>query len=58
MQQKKILLFLFIILAGDVFAQKSKPVLYKATEASLAKREIPAWFGNAKLGIFIHWGLY
>jgi len=46
------------VLAGNVFAQKSKPVLYKATEASLAKRQTPTWFGNAKLGIFIHWGLY
>ncbi|MEO5592394.1 MAG: alpha-L-fucosidase [Chitinophagaceae bacterium] len=58
MQQKKILLFLIVILAGNVFAQKSKPFLYKATEASLSKRQTPTWYGNAKLGIFIHWGLY
>ncbi len=25
---------------------------------SLNKREIPAWFEDAKFGIFIHWGLY
>ena len=58
MQQKKILLFLIVLFAGNVFAQKSKPVLYNATEASLSKRQTPTWYGNAKLGIFIHWGLY
>jgi len=58
MQHKKILLFLIILHVANVFAQKSKPVLYKATEASLSKRQTPTWFGNAKLGIFIHWGLY
>ena len=25
---------------------------------SLNKRKIPEWFGKAKFGIFIHWGLY
>lgn len=58
MKPKKILLFLLLLLAGSLFAQKSKPVLYKPTEASLSKRQTPAWYGNAKLGIFIHWGLY
>ena len=26
--------------------------------AALRDRRVPAWFGGAKLGIFIHWGLY
>jgi alpha-L-fucosidase len=26
--------------------------------AALRARRVPAWFGGAKLGIFIHWGLY
>jgi alpha-L-fucosidase len=26
--------------------------------ASLEKHELPAWFDDAKLGIFIHWGIY
>ena len=29
-----------------------------AMSDSLAKRPKPAWFGESKLGIFIHWGLY
>ena len=31
---------------------------YQANWASLDKRPVPFWFQNAKLGIFIHWGLY
>ena len=25
---------------------------------SLNSRKVPEWFGKAKFGIFIHWGLY
>src|SRR5580765_3136021 len=31
---------------------------YDATWDSLDKRPTPAWFTDAKFGIFIHWGLY
>ncbi|WP_455593028.1 alpha-L-fucosidase [Bacteroides sp.] len=31
---------------------------YKPEWKSIDKRPIPAWFENAKFGIFIHWGLY
>ena len=31
---------------------------YQASEASLATHPLPEWYDNAKLGIFIHWGLY
>jgi alpha-L-fucosidase len=31
---------------------------YNSSWESLDKRETPAWFKNAKFGIFIHWGLY
>lgn len=37
---------------------KSQPLTYLPNEKSLEKRATPAWFNNAKLGIFIHWGLY
>src|SRR5690349_9174167 len=37
-----------------IFAQDK----YEPTWSSLSKRPIPAWFTNAKFGIFIHWGLY
>lgn len=31
---------------------------YRDTWESLAAMQPPAWFGQAKFGIFIHWGLY
>jgi len=34
------------------------PQKFEPTEESLAKHRVPSWYMNAKLGIFIHWGLY
>jgi alpha-L-fucosidase len=31
---------------------------YEATLDSLNQHPLPAWYADAKLGIFIHWGLY
>ena len=31
---------------------------YEADWTSLERHEAPAWFAEAKLGIFIHWGVY
>ncbi len=31
---------------------------YHSTYESVATHPVPAWFDDAKLGIFIHWGLY
>lgn len=31
---------------------------YQPTWESLHAHQVPAWFDDAKLGIFIHWGLY
>src|ERR1700694_3223407 len=31
---------------------------YAPTWSCLDKRETPAWFGESKFGIFIHWGVY
>jgi alpha-L-fucosidase len=41
-------------LASGVASEKR----YEANWASLDSRPIPAWFDEAKFGIFIHWGLY
>ena len=32
--------------------------LYEATWESLQNYRVPGWFENAKLGVFIHWGVY
>jgi alpha-L-fucosidase len=34
------------------------PAHYEPEYRSLEKHDAPAWFEDAKLGIFIHWGLY
>jgi hypothetical protein len=31
---------------------------YEANLESLKAHPVPSWFRNAKLGIFVHWGLY
>lgn len=42
------------VLTGTVTAQQT----YSANWKSLDARPIPKWFTDAKLGIFIHWGVY
>jgi len=39
-------------------ARGQAPAKYEATLESLNKHPLPAWYADAKLGIFIHWGLY
>lgn len=34
------------------------PSHYQPTLESLNQHPLPSWYGDAKLGIFIHWGLY
>jgi alpha-L-fucosidase len=41
----------------NAYAQ-NQPQKYKPTVKSLKKHQVPKWYNNAKLGIFIHWGLY
>src|SRR5450432_3845287 len=31
---------------------------YEATWDSIDRRPMPAWYNDAKFGIFIHWGVY
>lgn len=53
---KKLLpLFVFCLFSLPVVAQQQT---YKATWESIDSRPIPSWFGDAKFGIFIHWGPY
>jgi alpha-L-fucosidase len=53
----------FGLVAGIVVAicgvcAAQAPVKYEATIESLDKHPLPEWYAGAKLGIFIHWGLY
>lgn len=52
MKRTGIFLLLFII------ALSAQKVKYEADWASIDSRPIPEWFKDAKLGIFIHWGVY
>jgi len=37
---------------------QSNPVAYEATWESVTRHRVPRWFEDAKLGVFLHWGLY
>jgi alpha-L-fucosidase len=50
------LLLLGTSVLSSVKADSSGP--YQPTWESLDSRPTPAWFDEAKLGIFIHWGVY
>jgi alpha-L-fucosidase len=41
-----------------VAQQAGAAVHYSPTEASLARHTAPAWWRDAKFGVFIHWGPY
>ena len=43
-----------LMLAGPAQAEKKKP----AGETDKQKEARMEWFDNAKLGVFIHWGIY
>jgi alpha-L-fucosidase len=43
-----------VLLAGNVV--QAQP--YQPNWESLDKRPVPAWFQDARFGIFIHWGVY
>jgi alpha-L-fucosidase len=47
---------LFVMACGFCAAQA--PVKYEPTIVSLDRHPLPEWYAGAKLGIFIHWGLY
>jgi len=45
------------LLASPTPAQNDEGRPYEATYESLEQHEAPEWFHDAKLGIFIHWGV-
>lgn len=50
---KSLKCLLWLLLPFTAAAQQ-----YRPTWESLDSRPVPAWFENAKFGIFIHWGVY
>uniref|UniRef100_H2YWN4 alpha-L-fucosidase n=2 Tax=Ciona savignyi TaxID=51511 RepID=H2YWN4_CIOSA len=54
-------LFLVILWANDIMGkskQHEETGTYLPTWDSLDKRPLPSWYDEAKLGIFIHWGVF
>ncbi|MGZ4732707.1 MAG: alpha-L-fucosidase [Terriglobales bacterium] len=49
-----LLLFCFLVLPS----LQAQPSHYEPTLESLNQHPLPQWYADAKLGIFIHWGLY
>ncbi|MFI5096936.1 MAG: alpha-L-fucosidase [Candidatus Acidiferrales bacterium] len=54
----RFVLCLSILFIADVAAKAQNPAHYEATIESLDRHPLPDWYADAKLGIFIHWGLY
>lgn len=51
------LLLLLLGLPGLLPSGGGRP-RYEPTWGSLDSRPLPAWFDEAKFGIFIHWGVF
>ncbi|HRP33856.1 MAG TPA: alpha-L-fucosidase [Agriterribacter sp.] len=54
MQSKRLLAVILFISGIQLSAQKK----YEPNWESIDSRPVPAWFTDAKFGIFIHWGVY
>lgn len=57
MKKTKLLILAALLLVASLQGIAQQKV-YEPTWESLNTRPYPAWFNDAKLGIFIHWGLY
>ena len=55
---KKLFICLLLSKGFCVLAQDTTEKVVPWPKQSLANRATPQWFNDAKLGIFIHWGLY
>src|ERR1700754_1364253 len=53
----RLLLLALLAVSSRPAAAQAQPA-YSANWASVDARPVPQWFRDAKLGIFIHWGVY
>ncbi len=54
----KLSLGIGVFILTGLQAKAQAPSHYEPTIESLNKHPLPQWYDDAKLGIFIHWGLY
>ena len=52
------LVLLGLLTTANVTGSAQGAAQYEPTLASLDNHPLPQWYAGAKLGIFIHWGLY
>jgi len=50
--------YFMVVIAMIISFHSIKAQTYQPTWESIDSRPVPAWFEDAKFGIFIHWGLY
>ncbi|MBM3726469.1 MAG: alpha-L-fucosidase [Acidobacteria bacterium] len=50
--------FVLTLTGAPLLAQSQASKRFEPTWESLRKHTVPDWYRDAKLGIFIHWGLY
>ncbi len=55
---KPLAVFSAAFISLGVLCSAQAPVKYEPTIESLDQHPLPQWYAGAKLGIFIHWGLY
>ncbi len=48
----------YYVYEREIMPQQDEREQYEPTRESLAQYVVPQWFKDAKLGIFIHWGVY
>jgi len=49
---------MLVVVAALVLVVSAPPVVYNATWTSLMTRPLPAWYDDAKVGLFMHWGVF
>ncbi len=55
---ERLIVFAIVVVCVLGLLAPSEAVVYQPTWESLDARPCPAWFDEAKFGIFIHWGVY
>lgn len=53
-----IIVLILILLSLHTISYSQEKKIFEPTWESLKSRAYPQWFSDAKLGIFIHWGVY
>ena len=55
---RAVMLLVTLILLALFGYGRTHKVLYEPTWPSLDSRPVPTWYDQAKVGIFLHWGLF